>query len=80
LIKTYSKIDPTVLDTHQQRKHRRIIAIERMIKERGMVNYNEFLAELQYYGIRKKVAEEYIDVLKDLRKIRFEKDFIYWVD
>lgn len=37
-----------------------------------------FLAEMQYFGLRKSVAEEYIDVLKDLRKIRFDNGYIIW--
>ena len=63
-------IDPQFMDSHQQRKHRRIMAIARLIERRGRVNHKRFLAEMQYHGLRKKVAEEYLEVLKDLGLIR----------
>lgn len=75
---TKHRIDPNVLDSHQQRKYRRIRAIERILEERGSEDYNRFLAELQYYGIRKKVAEEYIEILEDLGKITIEKGCIIY--
>jgi len=71
-------IDPNLLDTHQQRKHKRIVAIASVIKQRGRVDCKQFLAEMQYYGVRKRVAEGYLDALKDLGKIRYDKGFIVW--
>ena len=71
-------IDPSLLDSHQQRKFKRVEAFADVIRKRGKVEYKVFLAEMQYYGLRKKVAEEYIDVLKDLGKIRFDNGHIIW--
>ena len=75
---TVGWIDPNLLDSHQQRKHRRVVAIANVIRKRGKVDCKRFLAEMQYYGIRKKVAEEYLEALKDLGKIRYEKGYIVW--
>lgn len=33
---------------------------------------------MQYFGLRRKVAEEYIDILEDLGKIRCDKGSIIW--
>lgn len=71
------------MDVHQKKKHQRIVAIAKL--NRGRVNYKEFLAEMQYQGIRGKIADEYIQVLKDLNMIKRDKeDFVpnllsdYW--
>lgn len=71
-------IDPQFMDSHQQRKHKRIMAISGVIKRRDRVNYKQFLAEMQYHGLRKSVAEEYIEVLKDLGIVKFDKGDIVW--
>ena len=71
-------IDPNLMDSHQQRKYRRVEAIANLIRNRHVVNYREFLAEMQYHGLRKKVAEEYLDILKDLGKIRYDKGYVIW--
>jgi len=71
-------IDPQLMDSHQQRKHRRIMAIAGVIRRRGKVNYKGFLAEMQYHGLRKKVAEEYLEVLNDLDWVKFDKGEIVW--
>ena len=71
-------IDPQLMDSHQQRKHRRIMAIASLVERRGRVNYKRFLAEMQYHGLRKKVAEEYLEVLKDLGMIEHDKKDIVW--
>lgn len=76
--KTNDWIDPQLMDSHQRRKYRRIVAIAQVIERRGRVNLKRFLAEMQYHGLRKKVAEEYLEVLKDLGKIRYEKGDIVW--
>ena len=73
-------IDPQLMDSHQQRKHKRIMAIAEVIQKRGKVNYKRFLAEMQYHGLRKIVAEEYLEALKDLKKIRIDKNNIVWND
>lgn len=54
------------------------MAFANAIKRKHKVEYKRFLAEMQYYGLRKKVAEGYLDILRDLDKIRFEKGYIYW--
>jgi len=71
-------IDPQLMDSHQQRKHRRIMAIADVVKRRGRVKHKRFLAEMQYHGLRKKVAEEYLEVLKDLVMVKFDKGDIVW--
>jgi len=71
-------IDPQLMDSHQQGKHRRIMAIAKVIERRRRVNYKQFLAEMQYHGLRKKVAEEYLEVLKDLGMVKFDKGDIAW--
>lgn len=76
--KTDDWIDPQLMDSHQQRKHRRIMAIAKVIERRGRVNYKQFLAEMQYHGLRKSVAEEYLEALKDLGKVKFDKGDIVW--
>ena len=77
---TYGWIDPNLMDSHQQRKHRRIRAIANVIERRERVNYKKFLAEMQYHGLRKCVAEEYLDVMKDLGWIKCENEEIIWKD
>lgn len=71
-------INPNVLDSHQQKKRRRVIAFADVIKKKQVVSHKRFLAEMQYLGLRKQVAEEYLDILKDLDKIRFDKGYIIW--
>jgi hypothetical protein len=80
VIQSNGWIDPQLMDSHQQRKHKRIMAIAEVIQKRGKVNYKRFLAEMQYYGLRKIVAEEYLEALKDLKKIRIDKNNIVWND
>jgi len=67
-----------LMDSHQQRKYRRVEAIANLVRNRHVVNCWEFLAEMQYFGLRRKVAEEYIDILEDLGKIRYDKGSIIW--
>ncbi len=76
--RTSNWIDPQLMDSHQQRKHKRILAIAKILERRQQVDYKQFLAEMQFHGLRKIVAEEYIDVLKDLGLIRFEDSEIVW--
>jgi len=76
--KTSDWIDPQLMDSHQQRKHRRIMAIAEVVERRGRANYKRFLAKMQYHGLRKKVAEEYLEVLKDLGIVKFDKGDIVW--
>jgi hypothetical protein len=66
------------MDSHQQRKHRRIKAIAAVIEKRRRVNYKVFLAELEYQGIRKSVAEDYISALEDLGWIHCKNGDIVW--
>lgn len=74
----YDWIDPNLMDSHQQRKRERIRAIGDLIEKRRRVDYKRFLAEMQYHGIRKKVAREYLDVLRDLGMIRFSDGYVVW--
>jgi hypothetical protein len=78
LSKTNGWIDPQLMDSHQQRKHKRVMAIAKVIERRGRVDYKRFLAEMQYHGLRKSVAEEYLEALKDLDKVKFDKGDIVW--
>jgi len=71
-------ISPHEMDNHQQRKHRRIKAIAKVIERTRNVSYKRFLAEMQYNGLRKSVAQEYLDVLKDLGWISCDNDDITW--
>jgi hypothetical protein len=43
------------------------------------VDYIQFLAEMQFNGLRKSVAEEYLEVMKDLDLIKFENEDIIWI-
>ena len=67
-----------VIDSHQSHKNKRIKAIARILKRKGRVNYKRFLAEMQFNGMRKSVAEEYLEALEDLGTIEHEKDDIVW--
>jgi len=67
-----------VIDAHQTHKSRRIKAIARVLKRKGRVNYKQFLAEMQFNGMRKSVAKEYLEALKDLGIVEHEKDDIVW--
>ena len=69
-----------VIDGHQAQKTKRVRAVARVLERKGKVNYKQFLAEMQFNGLRKSVAEEYLDTLKDLRMIRIDKDDIVWND
>lgn len=71
-------IDPNLMDSHQQRKHRRIMAISKVIERNGRVNYKWFLAKMEYHGLRRMVAIGYLDALRDLGLIRFDGDHVIW--
>lgn len=71
-------IDPQLMDSHQRRKHKRIMAIARVIEMRGRVNHKRFLAEIQYNGLRRCVSEEYLKVLKDLELVKCDNSNIIW--
>lgn len=71
-------IDPNLMDSHQQGKHKRITAIAKLLEKRQKADYKRFLAEMQYHGLRKTVAEEYLEVLKDLGTIKIEGNKIIW--
>ncbi len=74
----YNWISPQLMDSHQKLKHKRLIAIAELIRSRHVVNYKQFLGEMQFHGLRKTVAEEYLEALKDFELIRFEDDLIVW--
>jgi len=74
-----SWIDPNLMDSHQQRKQKRVMAISNLIKKKGKVDYIQFLAEMQFNGLRKSVAEEYLEVMKDLELIKYENEDIIWI-
>lgn len=69
-----------VIDGHQAQKTRRVRAVAKVLERKGRVNYKQFLAQMQYNGLRKSVAEEYLEMLWDLGKIRIDKDDIVWND
>lgn len=73
-----SGMDPSNLDPHQKLKHRRIEDMAKVLETRGRVDFKKFLAEMQYDGIRKSVAEEYLETLKDLGKIAITEEQIVW--
>lgn len=50
-----------------------------MLRNKVRVNYTRFLAEMQFNGMRKKVAQEYLEVLKDLELIKCENEEVVWV-
>jgi hypothetical protein len=66
------------MDAHQKLKHRRIMAIAEIIKKRQEDDYKRFLGEMQIHGLKKTVAEEYIEAMKDIGWIRLENDRIIW--
>jgi hypothetical protein len=80
LFSRYNWISPQLMDSHQKLKHKRLIAIAQLIRSRRVVNYKQFLGEMQFNGLRKTVAEEYLEALKDFGLIRFENDRIVWND
>ena len=43
-----------------------------------IVHYKRFLGEMQIHRLRKTVAEEYLEALRDFGLIRFKKDLIVW--
>ena len=53
------------LDTHQRKKRERILQVAKTIQTRKQVNTKKFIAELGMNGLRKKVAEEYLETLTD---------------
>jgi len=67
------------IDTHQTGKHKRINDIVRVLERKRRVDYKRFLAEIQFIGVRKKVAEEYLEALIDLGVIKRDKDDIVWI-
>lgn len=68
-----------VIDSHQLHKSKRIKAIASVLKRKRRVNYERFLAEMQFNGLRKQVAVEYVNVLKELGKVRIDGEDIVWV-
>jgi hypothetical protein len=68
-----------VIDSHQTHKNRRIRAIARVLEKKGRVNYKRFLAEMQFNGMRKSVAKEYLYALNDLNMIEITADEIIWI-
>lgn len=71
-------IDESTLDSHQQRKKRRIQEIARVLEVRGRVDYKKFVGEMQCGGLRKVVALEYLEALKDMGKITIDEKEIVW--
>lgn len=67
------------IDSHQTSKSKRIRAVARVLRNKVRVNYTRFLAEMQFNGMRKKVAQEYLEVLKDLELIKCENEEVVWV-
>ena len=75
---TLDLLGPELLDSHQKSKRRRIQAVAELIKKRIEVDYKKFLAELQYAGLRKVVAEEYLVALDEMELIVITGGKIIW--
>ena len=67
-----------LLDSHQQQKAKRILEVARTLRRLERTDYKEFLAKLQFRGIRKIVAIEYLDALRDLKRVKIDKSDIVW--
>ena len=67
-----------VLDSHQRKKRERLLAVANIIANRRMVNTNQFIAELELNGLRKKVAKEYLDTLITLELVKADGEFLIW--
>lgn len=67
-----------VLDSHQRRKKRRVEAIANVLKNKGRVRYDKFLAEMEIIGIQQKVAKEYLGALEVHGEIRVDEGEIIW--
>lgn len=76
--RNYDWISPQLLDIHQKLKYRRIVALAELIERRHTVGYKRFLAEMQFHGIRRNVAEEYLEIMRDMDLIRLHGDRIVW--
>ena len=68
-----------VLDTHQKKKRTRILAVAKLIKKNKVVKTDSFIAILEFNGIRKKVAKEYIDALLTLKWIKSDGVKLTWI-
>jgi hypothetical protein len=71
-------IDESTLDMHQQRKKRRIQEFAKVLKLRGRADYKKFLGEMQFGGLRKVVALEYLEAMKDMGMINIDEKEIVW--
>ena len=78
LLKPEYCLGPEKLDSHQKKKQERILAVAQILATRRMVMTAKFLAELQFNGIRKTVAKEYIDALIDLGWLSTDGNFLLW--
>ena len=67
-----------VIDSNQILKEKRVRAVARVLRRKGRTNYKRFLAEMQFNGLRRVVAEEYLNILKDLGWIKCENEEIIW--
>jgi len=66
------------LDNHQVKKKKRIRAVAEILRYRRKVRADKFVAELEFNGIRKSVAQEYINTLLVLELIKTDGAFLIW--
>lgn len=67
------------LDTHQNKKRERILAVAQILATRKLVHTAKFIVELEFNGLRRKVAKEYIDALIDLDWLTTDGNHLLWV-
>jgi len=73
-------LQPTQLDTHQQRKQMRIRQVAIELTSRKRTPTKPFIAFLEYNGLRKTVAEEYINALIALGWAKYEGEYLVWCE
>ena len=68
------------LDIFQKWRRLRIRLFEAELKNKGKVNREEFLAQMDIqYGIRPKTGREYLETLKNTERIKIQGNEIEWV-
>jgi len=71
-------IPPNQLDTHQQRKQVRIRQVAIELARRKKITTNSLIAILDFNGLRKTLAEEYINTLIALGWAKHEGKYLIW--
>ena len=68
-----------LLDNNQRKKRARIRAVAKDIKTKGRVDTRKYIAQLGLNGVRKTVAEEYIQALIDIEYLHSEQNSLKWI-